>query len=188
MVAYALSVAEDIDSTEEPSIYAEAISSMDSDRWMTAMHEEMESLHKNCTWNLVILPKNKKVIRCKWVFKRKTGILAVEEDRYKARLVAKGYSQIPGVDFTNVFSPVVKHSSIRSLLGIVVMHDFELEQLDVKTAFLHGELEEDIYMHQPEGFVVPGKEDYVCLLKRSLYGLKQSPRQWYKRFDSFMIT
>ena len=104
----------------------------------------------------------------------------------KARLVAKGYSQIPGVDFTNVFSPMVKHSSIRALLGIVDFHDYELEQLDVKIAFL--QLEEDIYMQKPEGFPTSGKEDYVFLLKRSLYCLKQSPRKWYKRFDSFMIS
>ena len=87
-----------------------------------------------------------------------------------------------------MFSPVVKHSSIRALLGIVALHDFELEQMDVKTAFLNGELEEDMYMQQPEGFTVLGKEDCVCLLKKSLYGLKQSPRQWYKRFDLFMTT
>ncbi|KAG8503337.1 hypothetical protein CXB51_001297 [Gossypium anomalum] len=102
----------------------------------------------------------------------KEGTLRVEEPRYKARLVAKGYSQIPGVDFTDEFSPVVKHSSIRALLGIVAMHDLELEQLDVKTAFLYGELEEDIYMQQPEGFTVLEKEDYVCLLKKSLYATK----------------
>ena len=82
----------------------------------------------------------------------------------------------------------MNHSSIRALLGIVAFHDYELEQLDVKTTFLRGELEEDIYMHQPEGFIVLGQDDYVCLLKMSLYGLKQSPRQWYKRFDSFMIS
>ena len=134
------------------------------------------------------LPKGKKAVRCKWVIKKKEGTPEVEELRYKARLVAKGYSQIPRVDFTDVFSPVVKHSSIRALLGIVAMHDLELEQLDVKTAFLHGELEEDIYMQQPEGFIVSEKEDYVCLLRKSLYGLKQSPRQWYKRFDSFMTS
>ena len=122
------------------------------------------------------------------MFKKKEGTLGVEEPRYKAKLVAKGYSQILGVDFTDVFSPVVKHSTIRALLGIVTMNDLELEQLDVKTAFLHGELEEDIYMQQPEGFIVSEKEDYVCLLKKSLYGLKQSPRQWYKRFDSFMTS
>ncbi|KAG8501537.1 hypothetical protein CXB51_004025 [Gossypium anomalum] len=107
----------------------------------------------------------KKTIRCKWVFKKKEGTLGVEEPRYKASLVAKGYSQIPGVDFTDVFSPVAKYSLIRALLGIVAMHDLELEQLDVKTVFLHGELEEDIYMQQPEGFTVLEKEDYVCLLK-----------------------
>ncbi|KAG8501668.1 hypothetical protein CXB51_004714 [Gossypium anomalum] len=173
LVAYALNVAEDIDANQEPSNYSEAISCEDSEKWMFAMQEEMESLHKNKTWDLVKLPK---------------GTPGVEEPRYKVRLVAKGYSQIPGVDFTDVFSPVVKHSSIRALLGIMAMNDLELEQLDVKTTFLHGKLEEDIYMQQPEGFTVSEKEDYVCLLKKSIYGLKQSPRQWYKRFDSFMTS
>nr|CAJ86192.1 H0306F03.15 [Oryza sativa] len=147
-----------------------------------------EELEKNHTWELVKLPKENKPIRCKWIFKRKEGMSPSDEARYKARLVAKGYSQIPGIDFNDIFSPVVKHSSIRTLLSIVAMHDYELEQMDVKTAFLHGELEEDIYMEQPEGFVVPGKENLVCRLKKSLYGLKQSPRQWYKRFDSFMLS
>ncbi|KAG8503607.1 hypothetical protein CXB51_001802 [Gossypium anomalum] len=188
LAAYALNVAEDIDANKEPSNYSEAVSCEDSEKWMFAMEEEMESLHKNRTWDLVKLLKGKKVVRCKWVFKRKEGTLGVEEPRYKARLIAKGYSQIPGVDFTDVFSPVVKHSSIRALLGIVAMHDLELEQLDVKTTFLYGELEEDIYMQQPEGFIVSEKEDYVCLLRKSLYGLKQSPRQWYKRFGSFMTS
>ncbi|KAG8496781.1 hypothetical protein CXB51_008001 [Gossypium anomalum] len=114
------------------------------------------------TWDLVKLPKGKKTVRCKWVFKKKEGTPGVEEPKYKARLVAKGYSQVPGVDFTDVFSPVVKHSSIRALLGIVAMHDLELEQLDVKTAFLHGELEEDIYMQQP-GFYSFRKRG-LCLL------------------------
>ena len=101
--------------------------------------------------------------------------------------MAKGYSEVQGVDFDEVFSPVVKHTSIRVLLSLVTIKDLELEQLDVKTAFLHSDLEEQIYMKQPEGFEVVGKENHVCLLK-SLYGLKQSPRQWYKKFDSFMIS
>ena len=134
------------------------------------------------------LAKKKKAVRCKWILKRKEGLSPSDPARFKARLVAKGFSQIPGIDYNDVFSPVVKHSSIRAFFGIVAMHDLELEQLDVKTAFLHGELEEEIYMDQPEGFIVPGKEKFVCKLKRSLYGLKQSPRQWYKRFDSFMIA
>ena len=87
-----------------------------------------------------------------------------------------------------MLSLVVKHNSIRTFFSIVAMHDLELEQLDMKTAFLHVELEEEIYMDQPEGFIVPGKENYVCKLKKSLYGLKQSPHQWYKRFDSFMLS
>ncbi|KAG8501671.1 hypothetical protein CXB51_003833 [Gossypium anomalum] len=157
LVAYALNVAEDIDANQDSFNYSEA---------------EMESLNKNRTWDLVKLPKGKKVVRCKCVFKNKKGTLGVEEPKYKARLVAKGYSQIPGVDFIDVFSPVVKHSSIRALLGNVAMHDLELEQLEVKIAFLYRELEEDIYMQQPEGFTVLEKEDYVCLLKQSLYGLK----------------
>ena len=148
----------------------------------------MESLEKNGTWDLVKLPKDKKHVHCKWIFKRKEAMSPSEPARYKARLVAKSYSQISDIDFNDVFSPVVKHSSIRTLLSIVAMRDYELEQLDVKTAFLHGELEEDIYMDQPEGFVVPRKENLVCRLKKSLFGLKQSPRQWYKRFDSFMLS
>ncbi|KAG8475586.1 hypothetical protein CXB51_032459 [Gossypium anomalum] len=127
LVAYALNVAEDIDANQEPSNYSEAISCEDLEKWMFAMQEEMESLHKNKTWDLVKLPKGKKTVRCKWVFKKKEGTPGVEEPRYKARLVTKGYSQIPGVDFTDVFSPVVKHSSIRALLSIVAMHDLELE-------------------------------------------------------------
>ena len=95
-----------------------------------------------------------------------------ETPRFKSRLVVKNFSQIPGIDYNDVYSPVVKHSSIRTFLSLVVVHDYELEQLDVKTAFLHGDLEEDIYIDQSEGFIVPRKEDYVCSLKKSLYGLK----------------
>ena len=107
--------------------------------------------------------------------------------RFKARLVAQGFTQREGVDFNEIFSPVVKHRSIRLVLALVAQLDLELEQMDVKTTFLYGDLEETIYMRQPEGFEVKGKEDQVCLLQRSLYGLKQSPRQWNKRFDHFML-
>ncbi|KAI3791603.1 hypothetical protein L2E82_05458 [Cichorium intybus] len=188
LVAYAFIVANDIESETEPLNYDEAIKSKDSSDWMIAMHNEMESLQRNGTWDLVPIPNGKRPVKCKWVYKLKEPVNPNEKPRYKARLVAKGYSQIPGVDYTDIYSPVVKHTSIRALLGLVASNDYELEQLDVTTAFLNGELEEEIFMQQPEGFVVPGKEDYVCKLKKSLYGLKQSPRQWYKRFDSFMTS
>jgi hypothetical protein len=187
-VAFALAIVEEVDNVQEPLNYSKVILSTDSEKWIGAMHEEMESLEKNGTWELVRLPPGKKAVKCKCIFKRKEGMTTKEPLHYKSRLLAKGFSQIPEIDYIDVYSPVVKHSSIRTFLSLVGMHDYELEQLDVKTAFLHGDLEEDINMDQPEGFVVPGKEDYVCKLKKSLYGLKQSPRQWYKSLDSFMLS
>lgn len=100
--------------------------------------------------------------------------------------MAKGFTQREGIDYTKIFSPVVKHTSIRMLLSLVIERGLELEQLDVKTAFLHGHLDETIYMKQPEGYTQKGNEEMVCLLKKSLYGLKQSPRCWYRRFDDFI--
>ena len=187
MVAYSLSIGEEL-SCAEPKNYLEAISCKDSPKWMTAMQEEFESLLKNGTWQLVDKPKGCKVVGCKWVFKKKLGIPHVEPERFKARLVAKAYTQREGMDFNEIFSPMVKHTSIRVLLALVSLWNLELEQMDVNRAFLHGELEEEIFMQQPKGFIVKGKENQVCLLKRSLYGLKQSPRQWYKRFDKFMTS
>jgi hypothetical protein len=108
-------------------------------------------------------------------------------EKYKARLVAKGYSQVEGIDFGEIFSLVAKLTSIIFLLFVVSTFDFEVEQMDVKTTFLHGDLEEKIYMKQPEGFVVKGKKELVCKLKNSLYGLKQSPRMWYQKFDTYML-
>uniref|UniRef100_A0A2N9EGT6 CCHC-type domain-containing protein n=1 Tax=Fagus sylvatica TaxID=28930 RepID=A0A2N9EGT6_FAGSY len=182
LVSYAL-----LTSSEDPSTFQEAIESSEKDKWMEAMVEENESLSKNKTWELTELPKGKKPIGCKWVFKKKEAVSEKEGERFKARLVAKGYSQRHGIDYDEVFSPVVRHTSIRAVLALVADQDLELEQLDVKTAFLHGNLEEEIFMVQPEGFKQPGTENLVCRLKKSLYGLKQSPRQWYKRFDSYMI-
>ncbi|GJY08330.1 retrovirus-related pol polyprotein from transposon TNT 1-94 [Tanacetum coccineum] len=138
-----------------------AITSKDSDMWIASMGEEIESLHKNKTWGLVQLPERRKIVGCKWVFKMKTGLPGSDIVRFKARLVAKGYSQKEGIDYNEIFSPVVRHTSIRVLLSLVAHHDLELEQLDVKTAFLHGDLEEEIYISQPEGFIVQGKEDYA---------------------------
>lgn len=147
----------------------------------------MESLAKNQTWDVVPKPDKVKVIGSKWVYKRKYGIPGVHEPRFKASLVAQGFSQKEGFDYNEIFAPVAKHASIQILLEIVAYEDLELEQLDVKTAFLNGDLDEVIYMKHPEGFSIKRKEDWVCLLKKSLYGLKQSPRQWNQKFNDFMM-
>ena len=146
MTAYALSIF-----CDEPRDYRDAINSVDSSSWLVDMEEEIQSLHKNHTWNLVPLPTGKRAIRCKWIYRVKDS--GNGDLRYKARLVAKGYVQRKGVEFHDIFSPVVRHTSIRILLALVSHFDMELEQLDVKTAFLHGDLEEDIYLQQPEGFI-----------------------------------
>ena len=145
----------------------------------------MASLHKNEAWDLVELPTGRKPIGRKWVFKKKMNVEGKVE-KYKAQLVAKGYSQVPGIDFGDIFSPVAKVTSIRLLLSVAAAFDFEIEQMDVKTSFLHEDLEEEIYMKQPEGFMVKGKKELVCRLKKSLYGLKQSPRMWYQKFDTYI--
>lgn len=169
----------------EPQSFMEAIETNEKDKWMQAMQEELQSLKENQTYDLVKLPKGRRALKNKWVFKLKS-----EENnpypRYKARIVVKGCHQKKGIDFEEIFSPVVKMTSIRAILGLAATLDLEIEQLDVKTAFLHGDLEEEIYMEQPEGFAEPGKEHLVCRLKKSLYGLKQAPRQWYKKFELFM--
>ena len=147
----------------------------------------MKALDKNATWDLVELPKDRKIVGCKWVYKLKKGVDDAE-DRYKARLVMKGFSQKADIDFHEIFSPVVKIVSIRIVLALVSLLDLELQQLDVKTAFLHGYLDEEIYMEKPEVFVQNRNKKFVCRLKKTLYGLKQLPRQWYKKFDSFMMS
>ena len=170
----------------EPEGYEEAMSDAHKKEWQSAMQDEMNSLHENHTYDLVKLPKGKRALKNKWVFKLKIGEVGTPP-RYKARIVVKGFQQRKGVDFDEIFSPVVKMSSIRVVLGLAASMDLEIEQLDVKTAFLHGDLKEEIYMEQPEGFKVKGSEKLVCRLRKSLYGLKQAPRQWYKKFESFMM-
>jgi len=169
--AYCFAAAEEVEYSE-PSSYKEVVSFKNATDWVSAMNEELQSLERNHTWTLVKPPSGKKIVGCKWVFKKKVDDSRPESLRYKARLVAKGYSQVQVVDLNEVFSPIVKHTSIRVLLSLVEIKDLELEQLDVKTTFLHGDLEEQIYMKQPEGFEVVGKENHVYLLKKSLYGLK----------------
>ena len=151
------------------------------------MAEEMSSLYQNRTWELRELPSGRSAIKSKWIFKRKVqsdGTL----DRYKARLVVKGCSQQEGVDYEETFAPVMKFAIFRMLLARGAMEDMELHQVDVKTAFLHGDLDEEIFMFQPDGFQEKGKEHLVCRLQKALYGLKQAPRSWYRKLDEFLFN
>nr|GEZ15397.1 putative retrotransposon Ty1-copia subclass protein [Tanacetum cinerariifolium] len=131
---------------------------------------------------LVELPPNARTVGSKWLFKKKTdmnGAIYI----FKARLVAKGFTQTYGVDYEETFSPVADIRAIRILIAIAAYYDYEIWQMDVKTAFLNGHLSEEVYMEQPEGFVNPKYPNHVCKLKGSIYGLKQASKQWNKRFD-----
>lgn len=151
------------------------------------MIQELNALIQTGTWELVPRQQAQNVVGCKWVFRikqRSDGSI----ERYKARLVAKGYHQRPGIDYFETFSPVVKPTTIRIVLSLAVSNDWLIKQLDVSNAFLHGDLDSEVYMEQPPGFCDQNKPDYVCRLRRSLYGLRQAPRQWYKRLNQALIN
>jgi transposase InsO family protein len=167
---------------EEPSTYKEAVQSSFADKWKAAIQDEISSLLENNTWSVVDLPPGRSTIKSKWVFKLKhdsQGQIA----RFKARLVAKGYSQKEGIDYHETFSPVVKFSSLRLLLALAAKHDWEIEQVDFTTAFLNGNLDEEIFMEIPEGYNNDNYTGKVLKLQKSLYGLKQAPRQWNIALD-----
>jgi len=151
------------------------------------MKDDIDSMARNKIWELVDLPPQHKSIGNKWVFKikRKTN---GSNDKFKDRLVVKGFTQIEGVDYEETFSPMVRFASIHLLLAMIAHLDLELFQMDVKTDFLNGSLEEEIYMDQPIGFVLKGLKDKVCRLKRSIYSLKQSSRSWYLRFHEAITS
>ena len=168
----------------EPETYEDAIQSRESTSWKEAMNSEINSLNENKTWELCDLPAQAKVIPCKWVYKVKT-LSDGSIDKYKARLVAKGFSQRRGVDYSQTFSPVVRLTTIRSVLSIAASEKLHLVQFDVSTAFLYGELDEVVYIKQPDGY--SDNTDRVCRLLKSLYGLKQAPRCWNRCFGNFLI-
>ena len=151
------------------------------------MKEETKSIQENDVWDLVELPKDRKAVGSKWVFKVKTAADGSIE-RYKARLVAQGFSQKYGLDYDETFCPVVRPESIRTVIALAVKKGLKLHQMDVTTAFLNGELEEEVYMKQPEGFVADGQEHLVCKLRKSIYGLKQSPRYWNSALNAQLKT
>ncbi|KAJ1700906.1 hypothetical protein LUZ63_000685 [Rhynchospora breviuscula] len=155
--------------------------------WRQAMAKEIDALATNNTWTLVPPPTHRLVIGCKWVFKIKRksdGTI----DRYKARLVAKGFHQQEGIDYFDTFSPVVRPTTIRVILSIATSQHWSIRQLDVNNAFLHGDLTERVYMSQPPGFQDKMRPNHVCLLSKSLYGLKQSPRAWFYKLSTTLVT
>lgn len=167
----------------DPILFEEAVT---QSIWREAMKSEIDSIEKNQTWELTTLPEGFKAIGVKWVYKTKLNEDGKVE-KYKARLVVKGYAQSYGVDYTEVFAPVARLYTIRTILALAAQSNWEVFQLDVKSAFLHGELEEDVYVKQPEGYIKKGEEEKVYKLKKALYGLKQAPRAWYSRIEAYFM-
>ncbi|KAJ4754257.1 polyprotein [Rhynchospora pubera] len=167
----------------DPTTYEEA---SEKKEWCQAMQEELAAIERNNTWKLVQLPQGKNVIGVKWVFKTKYGADGTI-NKYKARLVVKGYAQKYGLDFEETFSPVARFETVRMILSLAAQMKKHVYQLDVKSAFLNGDLNEEVYVEQPEGFKKKGKENWVYKLTKALYGLKQAPRAWYSKIDSCFI-
>jgi hypothetical protein len=182
---YEVYIGEDIGKSDDPTSFNEAINSESSSKWLEAMEDELKSMGTNGVWDLVDIPERVKTVGCKWVYKTKYDSKGNVE-RFKARLVAKGFLQREGVDYNETFSPVSKKDSFRVVMVLVAHYDLELHQMDIKIAFLNSDLEEQVFMTQPEGFVVEGKEHMGCRLKKSIYGLKQASRQWYLKFDNMI--
>ena len=171
----------------DPETFSQAINCKESDLWYNNMKDELDSMKSNEVLDLVELPKGAKAIGCKWVYKTKRDSLGKIE-RYKARLVDKGFTQKEGIDYIETFSPVSKKYSLRIILAFVSHLDLELQQMDVKTGFLNGDLQEEVYMKQPKGFSSREGEHLVCKLKKSIYGLKQASRQWYYKFHGVITS
>ncbi|GJZ73978.1 retrotransposon protein, putative, ty1-copia subclass [Tanacetum coccineum] len=166
----------------KPANYKAALLDPESNKWLNAMNVEMQSIKDNEVWELVDLPPNGKTVGHKWLFKKKTDMDGAVHT-YKAHLVVKGFTQTLGIDYEDTFSPVVDIRAIRILIAIAVFYEYEIWQMDVKTASLNGYLNKEVYMEQPKGFVNQKFPNRVCKLKRSIYELKQASRQWNKRFE-----
>ena len=155
--------------------------------WMKTMEDVLSMIENNATWELVDRPTDKPIIGVKWVFKTKLN-LDGSVQKNKARLVAKGYAQKPSVDYNEAFAHVARLDTIRTLVALEAQKSWKLYQLDVKSTFLNGVLEDEVYVDQPDGFVVNGSEDKVYKLHKALYGLKQAPRVWYSEIDSILLN
>ena len=169
----------------DPKSYRQAMNGHDSIAWKAATDAEVESLSKNNTWDLVDLPPGKSIVGCKWVLKTKFNADGTLNKR-KARLVAQGFSQQHGIDYDEVFAPVVKYTSLRTVFAIANQFDMDIHQMDVKSAYLNGDIDHDIYMKQPEGYIDPENPTKVCKLNKGLYGLKQGARLWNEKIDGYL--
>lgn len=184
---YALNLSTSNVSTSLPLVPSSVSVALRDTQWRLAMLDEFNALLSNRTWSLVPPTPSMNIVGCKWVFRVKQKADGSLE-RCKARLVAKGFHQRPGVDFYDTFSPVVRPTTICLVLSLAISRGWSFHQLDVKNAFLHGILSEDVYMSQPPGFVDKVFPNHVCKLHKALYGLKQAPRAWYARFGSFLLS
>lgn len=173
----------EINASNDPAVFEEAEKSL---KWREAMDEEMNSILRNQTWELSELPEGTKCIGVKWIYKTKFNEHG-EVNKYKARLVAKGYSQEHGIDYTEVYAPVARMDTIRTIISTAARKAWDIYQLDVKSAFLHGLLVEDVYVQQPKGYVIEGEENKVYKLHKALYGLKQAPRAWFSRIEEYFV-
>ena len=169
----------------EPETYEEAINSQFNSKWKEAIKSEVDALIENKTWTEMILPEGKKIINTRWVFKLKKDSHNVPV-RFKVRLVAKGYSQEKGINYTETFAPVIKHQSLRLLLAIVANENLLVHHIDISTAFLYGELDDEVYIEIPEGLESRFQKGHVLKLNKALYGLKQAPRLWNKTLVNFL--
>jgi len=166
---------------EDPKTYEEALQ---NNVWRKAMDAEIDAIERNNTWEQTNLPSGVNTIGVKWIYKTKCNEDGKVE-KYKARLVAKGYTQQHGIDYKDVFAPVARWDTIRIILALAAVKGWNVFQLDVKSAFLHGELSETMYVDQPLGYQKMGEEDKVYKLKNALYGLKQALRAWYSKIESY---
>ena len=173
------------EANQSPQSVQEALQGTHGEKWLEAMDSEMRSLKKNGVYELVDRPEGKKVVKSKWVLRVKTNEKGGVE-KYKARVVENGFNQVEGVDYDQTFSPTVRFESIRQLVALGASKGLQMHQMDVTTTFLYAPLEEEVFMEQPEGTILPGDEGKVMWLRKCMYGLKQAPRQWNILIDGVL--
>jgi hypothetical protein len=168
----------------EPSCHGEAARQQ---VWQDAITKEYQSIMKNDVWDIVLRPEGKSVVTSKLIYNIKHATDGSVK-KYKEIFVARGFSQVEGIDYEETFAPVARYTSIRTIIALAASMGWRLHQMDVKTTFLNGEIEEEIYIEQLEEFVTHEQKSHVCRLKKALYGLKQAPRAWYEKMDGFLMS